>query len=94
MVPDSEYSNEGFLVINRALKDSRKIGLGQLVLRGQEQLVAVKACGRGLLLETLRYADQVRESEGFFDDIPEIQLDSEMINLAKERQGGDFGGRG
>jgi DNA end-binding protein Ku len=84
MVPDSEYSNEGFLVINRALTESRKIGLGQLVLRGQEQLVAVKPCGRGLLLETLRYADEVRASDTFFDDIPEMKLDSEMIGLAKE----------
>jgi DNA end-binding protein Ku len=53
-------------------------------LRGQEQLVAVKPCGRGLLLETLRYADEVRASDTFFDDIPEMKLDSEMIGLAKE----------
>ena len=84
MVPNGEQSNEGFLVIHRALKEARKIGLGQLVLRGKENLVAVKPCGNGLLVETLRYADEVRESDSYFDDIPEMKLESEMVDLAKE----------
>lgn len=84
MVPDSDLSAEGFRVIHRALKESRKIGLGQMVLRGAEQLVAVKPCGDGLLLETLRYADEVRASDSYFEDIPEMKLDKEMVDLAKE----------
>jgi DNA end-binding protein Ku len=84
MVPDSDHSAEGFRVIQRALKESRKIGLGQMVLRGGEQLVAVKPCGDGLLLETLRYADEVRATDSYFDDIPDMKLDKEMVDLAKE----------
>ncbi len=84
MVPDSDLSAEGFRVIHRALKESRKIGLGQMVLRGREQLAAVKPCGDGLLLETLRYADEVRATDSYFDDIPDMKLDKEMVDLAKE----------
>jgi DNA end-binding protein Ku len=84
VVPNDDLSQEGYLVIHRALKESRKIALGQMVLRGSENLVAIKPCGKGLLLETLRYADEVRASESFFDDIPDMKLDSEMIDLAKE----------
>jgi DNA end-binding protein Ku len=84
VTPDGEQSNEGFLVIHRALKDSRKVGLGQMVLRGRENLVAVKPCANGLLMETLRYADEVRESDSYFEDIPKMKLESEMIDLAKE----------
>lgn len=84
VTPDGEQSDEGFLVIHRALKESRKVGLGQMVLRGKENLVAVKPCGKGLLMETLRYADEVRESDSYFDDIPKMKLEDEMVDLAKE----------
>ncbi len=60
LMPDGDVSTEGFLVIHAALSEQGKIGFGQLTMRGREQLVAVSACGRGLLLETLRYQDEVR----------------------------------
>ena len=37
-------------------RQTRKIGLGQLSLRGREYLVSLKPCGKGLVLETLRAA--------------------------------------
>src|SRR5690606_20268201 len=47
-------------------------------------VVAIKPCGRGLMLETLRYADEVRSAETFFEDLPELKLDKEMVGLAGE----------
>ena len=41
-------------LLRQALLDQRKCGVGQLTLRGKENLVAVKPSGAGLLLETLR----------------------------------------
>lgn len=84
LVPEGDVSTEGFVVIRNALESSKKIGLGQLALRGREHLVAVKPSGRGLLLETLRYQDELRDSAEFFDDIPDLKLDSEMVSLANE----------
>jgi DNA end-binding protein Ku len=84
LVPEGEVSTEGFLVIRAALEKAKKVGVGQLTMRGREYLVAVKPRGRGLLLETLRYAEEVRSSEAFFDDLPEPRLDKEMIALASE----------
>ncbi len=42
-----------------ALRRTKKVGLGQLAMRGREYLVSLKPCGRGIILETLRYADEV-----------------------------------
>lgn len=84
LVPEGDVSTEGFVVIRNALESSKKIGLGQLAMRGREHLVAVKPNGRGLLLETLRYQDELRDSAEFFDDIPDLKLDSEMVSLANE----------
>lgn len=83
LVPGSEVSTEGFAVMRAALRSAGKIGLGQLTLRGQEYLVAVRPCGAGMLAETLRYGSEIRDTGTLFDDIPgDEALDGEMIELA------------
>lgn len=85
VVPDDDsVAAEGFAVIRDALRKSQKVGLGQMASRGRDYIVAVKSCGEGLLLETLRYADEIRDSDKIFDDIPEIKVDKEMLSLAEE----------
>jgi DNA end-binding protein Ku len=93
VVPDGEGNEEAYVVLRQALKDTKRIGLGQMAIRGQGSLVAVKACGRGILLETLRYSDEVRRSDAFFADIPDIKFDKDLVDLATEliqRKSGAF----
>lgn len=83
LTPGSEVSTEGFAVMRAALRSAGRIGLGQLTLRGQEYLVAVRPCGAGMLVETLRYGSEIRDAGDLFDDIPDDdELDGEMIELA------------
>lgn len=84
VTPNGEESEEGFVVIRDALRSARKIGIGQLAMRGRESLVALQPCGRGLLLETLRYAEEVRDSDAVFDEIPDLKPDKELTGLAEE----------
>ncbi|MFP4004171.1 MAG: Ku protein [Alphaproteobacteria bacterium] len=85
MVPaEDEVAPEGFAVIREALRDSGKVGLGQMAVRGRDYVVAIKPCGKGLLLETLRYADEVRQSDRVFSDIPDVDVERDMLNLAEE----------
>jgi DNA end-binding protein Ku len=79
-----EVAAEGFAVIREALTGAKKIGLGQMATRGRDQICAVRACGDGLLLETLRYATEVKDSDTVFDDIPDVRPDKEMLSLAAE----------
>jgi DNA end-binding protein Ku len=79
-----EVAAEGFAVIREALRDAGKVGLGQMATRGRDQICAVRACGDGLLLETLRYASEVKDSDIVFDDIPHVKPDKEMLSLAAE----------
>ena len=69
-------------MLREALRKSKKVALGQLSVRGSEKLVAIKPCGNGLLLETLRYADEVRKGQAFFDDIDEAKPKKELLDLA------------
>ena len=55
VAPADALAEEAFVVLREALRKAGKVGLGQLSIRGSEKLVALKPCGKGLLLETLRY---------------------------------------
>jgi len=83
VVPADDLAEEAFVVLREALRDSKKVALGQLTLRGREYIVSLKPCGRGILLETLRYADEVVKAQGYFRDIPDAKPDPEMLDLAE-----------
>ncbi|MXO63447.1 Ku protein [Qipengyuania oceanensis] len=82
VAPQDELAEEAFVVLREALRKAKKVALGQLSMRGSEKLVAIKPCGKGLLLETLRYADEVRKGQSFFADIEETKPKKELLDLA------------
>ena len=82
VAPQDDLAEEAFIVLREALRKAKKVALGQLSVRGREKLVAIKPCGKGLLLETLRYADEVRAGQSFFDNIDEARPKKELLDLA------------
>jgi DNA end-binding protein Ku len=93
LLPDGEMADEGYTILQRALKDSKKIGVGQFILRGRGNIVAVKPFGKGLLLEVLRHANEIRAAEPLFKEITEVKVDKEALDLAKQlikRKSGKF----
>ncbi len=84
LVPDGNAATEPFVVVRDALKAGGKVGLGEIVFAGKEHLVAVRACGKGMLLETLRYEEEVRQSDTYFEDIGKVAVDDDQLSLAKE----------
>jgi DNA end-binding protein Ku len=82
VVPADDLAEEAFIVLREALRRSRKVGLGQLAMRGREYVVSLKPCGRGMVLETLRYADEVNKAQGYFRDIPDEEPDADLLDLA------------
>ncbi|UUL81837.1 non-homologous end joining protein Ku [Sphingomonas qomolangmaensis] len=83
VVPADDLAEEAFIVLREALKRTKKVGLGQLALRGREYVVSLKPCGRGMVLETLRYADEVHKAQGYFRDIPDSKPDEDLLELAE-----------
>ncbi len=83
VVPADDLAEEAFVVLREALKETKKVAIGQLSMRGREYLVSLKPCGKGLVLETLRYEDEVRRAQGYFKDIPATKPDKGMLDLAK-----------
>lgn len=93
LTPADDVSAEGYVVIREALRAAKKAGIGQMTMRGKESLVAVRPCGDGLLLETLRYAAELRNSDKVFADVPGKRPPKDMVALAQElieRKAGPF----
>ena len=93
VVPADDLAEEAFIVIREALRQAKKIGVGQLAMRGQEYVVALKPCGRGMLIETLRYADEVNRANSYFREIGDAKPDPELLDMAStliERKVGRF----
>ena len=84
LLPDGDMADEGYVIVQKALKDAGKVGVGQFILRGRGNIVAIKPFGKGLMLEVLRHANEIRAAEPLFKEITEVKVDKEALDLAKE----------
>jgi DNA end-binding protein Ku len=84
ILPDGDVAEEGYAVIHDALRKARKVGVGQLTLRGKENLVALYAGGAGLVLDTLRYDSEIRDADDVFASLGPQKPRADMLEMAKQ----------
>jgi len=84
VLPDGDVAEEGYRVIRDALRDRKKAAIGQLTLRGKENLVALYAGGAGLVLDTLRYDREIKDADEVFSGIGRAQSRADMLKMAEE----------
>jgi DNA end-binding protein Ku len=84
VLPDGEDSDEGYRVIRDALREEKKVGIGQLTMRGRENLVALKPSGKGMMVESLRYAEEIKDADKVFADVGGSRLRQDLIHMAKD----------
>lgn len=84
LAPMDDLAEEPYRVIREALRAKKKMALGQIVMRGREYMVSIKPCGDGLLMETLRYSDEIRSAAPYFAEISGEKPDQELVDLAAE----------
>ncbi len=83
--PMATSAEEGYMVLRDALAEERqtKMAIGQLIMHGREHLVGITAHKKGLMLLILRYADELRKAEPYFDKI-EAKADADAVKLATD----------
>jgi DNA end-binding protein Ku len=85
IVPKDEVAAEGYLVIREALKKAGKVGLGQLTMQGREHLGVISPVeNKGLLLNVIRYENELRKADKYFADLEGVKFDPGLIKLASE----------
>ena len=84
VIPTDDLAEDAYRVVRDALRQSEKVGLGQLTMRGKEYLCALRPCGDGILLETLHYADEIKEADPLFNEIADDPADEELLDVATQ----------
>jgi DNA end-binding protein Ku len=84
LVPDGSVAEEGYRVIREALRESGKIAVGQVVINGQERIIALRPLGNGLLGNSLRYPDEIRDPADFFGSIKEDDVDEDQLAIMEQ----------
>ena len=82
IAPADNLAEDAFRVLRDALRQSGKVGLGQLALRGKEYLVAIRPSGTGLLMETLHYEEEIRKADPFFSAIANTEAEPDLLEVA------------
>ena len=92
LLPDGDSADEGYVILRDALAKSKKLAIGQLIMHGREHLVGITAHKKGLMLLILRYQDELRKPDSYFDRI-DTKVDESAVNLAVnlvEQESGKF----
>jgi DNA end-binding protein Ku len=81
--PDGPISDKPYALLHEVLKQTGKVGLGKVVLRDREDLVALFPLENGLVLQKLRYPNELRK----VGEIPQLNgnlaIDKNELKLAR-----------
>ena len=81
LTPDDPVGAEAYSVIRDAMRSTRTVGIARLVLYRRERAVMLKPKGKGIVLWTLRYGDEVRDAADYFEGIVDASKEPEMKKL-------------
>jgi DNA end-binding protein Ku len=74
--------------MRKALAQTNKLGIGEIAFSGREHLVAIGAPldpkQKGLMLYTLRYEEELRDSQSALTGLKEASVDADELSLAKQ----------
>jgi len=83
LAPDGPVARDAFAVIREGMKG--KAGIGKVALYGREYLIKIQPREKGLIMYTLRHANEIRSMEAIDEltDIPE-KVKPEEVKLAQQ----------
>jgi DNA end-binding protein Ku len=83
LMPDDAVGNEAFAVIRDAMKADKVVGISKLVVGRREKAVVLEPRDEGIVLWSLRFGDEVRPEETYFEDIDD-EADPDLVPLVQQ----------
>jgi DNA end-binding protein Ku len=84
LAPDGKMAEETFAVLREAMRAAGKVAIARLVMSSRERVVTIAPREKGMFVTTLRDPREVRSTNAYFDDIPDIKPDPEMLQMAEK----------
>jgi DNA end-binding protein Ku len=83
--PGNEDTEKTYALLRDAMEGSGKAAIASFVMRGKEYLAAVRADDGLLVLDTLFFADEVRDPHQQIDDLPgRVKLSAQELRMARQ----------
>jgi DNA end-binding protein Ku len=83
ITPDGQVGQDAFAVIREAMRGKDMVALGRVVLAKRERVIMLEPWDKGLMATTLRYPYEIRDAKEYFDDIPDVKVEPDMLKLAQ-----------
>lgn len=93
IAPADEDFADSFAVVREGMRKKKVAALARTVLFRRVRTVMLRAQGLGLVAHTLNFDYEVRSAEDIFEDLPDFEVEGEMLDLAKhiiETKSGHF----
>lgn len=88
VLPENDAQADAFAVVQKALQQTGKAGLGKIAVGGREHVIAISAPSdsklAGLMGYFLRYAEELRNAGDYFSEVKTRKVDEDQLELAKE----------
>jgi DNA end-binding protein Ku len=83
LTPGDPVGEEAFSVIRDAMASTGTVGISRLVMYRRERAVMLKPRDKGIVLWTLRFSDEVRDPDAYFEHVKEDRPDPKLVALVK-----------
>jgi DNA end-binding protein Ku len=82
LTPD-RMGSDAFAALRDGMRRSKVAAIARTVLFRRMRTVLIRPHGKGLIATTLNYDYEVRSSAKAFEDMPKLEIEGEMLDLAK-----------
>ena len=83
ITPDGQVGQNAFAVIREAMRGKGMAALGRVVLAKRERVILLQPWDKGLMGTALHYPYEIRDAKEYFDDIPNVKVEPDMLKLAE-----------
>jgi DNA end-binding protein Ku len=83
--PD-ENGHKPYALLTRAMHHEKKVALVEFIMRGKQYLAAIRptADGTALVLETMRYADEIVQTGEIEESLRKLKVDERQVKMAEQ----------
>jgi DNA end-binding protein Ku len=85
LAPGSEETAKTYALLRDSMANANRAAIGTLVMRNKEYLAAIRPQDDVLVLETMFFADEVRDPHKEIDELPgDVRLRSQELKMARQ----------
>jgi DNA end-binding protein Ku len=80
--PKDAENASSYALLRDALAKTNRAGIAKFVMRGKEYLATIRADGKVLVLETMFFADEIRDPDKEVGDLPRKSTSGKQLSMA------------